>query len=133
MIRQNFALIEKENQVISPIPMKTYLQYGKDGLEVEIPSEHITVLTPKFVAGLPDEAASFREAVREPIGGRPLRELIRATDRVAVVIPDEVRRAHIEPVTDITARISEELTRIGKDAPVAVLPEGPMTIPYLNP
>jgi hypothetical protein len=44
---------------------------------------------------------------------------------------DDVRRAHLEPITDIAARIAEELKRIGPDAPIAVLPEGPMTIPYL--
>jgi nickel-dependent lactate racemase len=45
--------------------------------------------------------------------------------------PDEVRRAHLEPVEDPGQRIAEELRRIGKEAPIAVLPEGPMTIPYL--
>jgi nickel-dependent lactate racemase len=45
--------------------------------------------------------------------------------------PDEVRRAHLEPVEDPGRRIAEELRRIGKEAPIAVLPEGPMTIPYL--
>jgi nickel-dependent lactate racemase len=46
--------------------------------------------------------------------------------------PDDVRRVHLEPVVDISARISEELETIGQDAPVAVLPEGPMTVPYLE-
>ncbi|MDP9409381.1 MAG: hypothetical protein M3P70_02585, partial [Actinomycetota bacterium] len=46
--------------------------------------------------------------------------------------PDDVRRVHLEPVADITARISEELATIGADAPIAVLPEGPMTVPYLE-
>ena len=46
--------------------------------------------------------------------------------------PDDVRRIHLEPVVDITARISEELETIGADAPIAVLPEGPMTVPYLE-
>jgi hypothetical protein len=27
--------------------------------------------------------------------------------------------------------VSEELARVGSDQPIAVLPEGPMTIPYL--
>jgi nickel-dependent lactate racemase len=71
--------------------MKTHLQYGRDGLEVEIPSDNVTVVTPRYVAGLPDEAAAFREAVRQPIDSRPLREIVRATDRVAVVIPDITR------------------------------------------
>jgi lactate racemase len=46
--------------------------------------------------------------------------------------PDDVRRVHLEPVADITARVSEELKSIGENAPVAVLPEGPMTVPYLE-
>ncbi|HEX8998847.1 MAG TPA: hypothetical protein VGB07_03040, partial [Blastocatellia bacterium] len=45
---------------------------------------------------------------------------------------EDVRRAHLEPVTDIQTFVAEELSRIGKDAPIAVLPEGPMTIPYLT-
>ena len=71
--------------------MLTHLQYGKDGLEVEIPSENITVLAPHFLPGLPDEATAFRDAVRSPIDSRPLRELIGARDRIAVVIPDITR------------------------------------------
>lgn len=71
--------------------MLTHLQYGKDGLEIEIPSNNVTTLAPRFIPGLPDEAAAFREAVRAPINSKPLRELIGANDRVAVVIPDITR------------------------------------------
>jgi nickel-dependent lactate racemase len=71
--------------------MRVHLQYGRDGLDVEIPGTNITVVEPRFVPGLPDEAAGFREAVRNPIGARPLREIVKATDRVAVVIPDLTR------------------------------------------
>ena len=45
---------------------------------------------------------------------------------------DDVRSVHLRPITDIAATISEELERIGEVAPVAVLPEGPMTVPYLE-
>ncbi|HSK08219.1 MAG TPA: nickel-dependent lactate racemase, partial [Vicinamibacterales bacterium] len=41
-----------------------------------------------------------------------------------------VGAAHLEPVDDLADRLREELSRVG-DVPVAVLPEGPMTIPYL--
>ena len=44
---------------------------------------------------------------------------------------DEVRAAHLEPVADVGERLREELLKRG-DVPVAVLPEGPMTIPYLE-
>ncbi len=67
------------------------LQYGRAGLAVDIPSDHVTRVEPRFVPGLPDEAAAFRAALRAPIGCPPLRETIRATDRVAVVIPDHTR------------------------------------------
>jgi nickel-dependent lactate racemase len=43
---------------------------------------------------------------------------------------DAVRAAHLEPMDDLGERLREELARVG-DVPVAVLPEGPMTIPYL--
>ena len=71
--------------------MKVHLQYGREGLDVEIPGTNVTVVEPRFVAGLGDERAAFQEAVRRPIGARPLREIVKASDRVAVVIPDLTR------------------------------------------
>jgi nickel-dependent lactate racemase len=71
--------------------MRVHLQYGREGLAAEIPGSDVTVVEPRFVAGLPDEAAAFREAVRRPVGSPPLREIVKATDRVAVVIPDLTR------------------------------------------
>jgi len=47
-------------------------------------------------------------------------------------LPDaDVRRAHIEPVPDLRQRVDAERRRLGGEAPVAILPEGPMTIPYV--
>jgi nickel-dependent lactate racemase len=71
--------------------MRVRLQYGTDGLDVELPARNVTLLEPRYVPGLPDEAAAFREAVARPLAGPPLREVVRAGDRVAVVIPDITR------------------------------------------
>jgi nickel-dependent lactate racemase len=71
--------------------MKVHLQYGKEGLSIDLPSTNARVIEPTFVEGLPDEGKAFEEAVRRPLGGQPLRELVRASDRVAVVIPDITR------------------------------------------
>lgn len=47
-------------------------------------------------------------------------------------LPDEVLRAcHLTPCPDIGAEVRARLARLGPDARVAVLPQGPLTIPYL--
>jgi nickel-dependent lactate racemase len=71
--------------------MRVTLQYGRDGLGVEIPSGRVKVIEPTFVPGLLDEQAAFADAVRRPIAGRSLRDCVRASDRVALVIADITR------------------------------------------
>ncbi|HLY09731.1 MAG TPA: nickel-dependent lactate racemase [Planctomycetota bacterium] len=68
-----------------------HLQYGTQGLALEVDAPNVTIVEPRFVPGLPDEAGSFRDALRSPIGTRPLRDQVKSTDRVAVVIPDLTR------------------------------------------
>ena len=46
---------------------------------------------------------------------------------------EEVRSAHLDPIQDVRATIDQELNRLGTpDAPIAILPEGPLTIPYIG-
>ena len=48
--------------------------------------------------------------------------------------PADVRRAHLEPVGRHRPRVCRKnCGGSGRCAPVAVIPEGPMTIPYLQP
>ncbi|MBI4025186.1 MAG: nickel-dependent lactate racemase [Verrucomicrobia bacterium] len=42
-----------------------------------------------------------------------------------------VRNAHLIPCSDIAATVNDLMSRCGDNARIAVLPEGPMTIPYL--
>ncbi|MBI4659370.1 MAG: nickel-dependent lactate racemase [Verrucomicrobia bacterium] len=47
-------------------------------------------------------------------------------------LPDEIiRAAHLTPCRDIGAAVRECLELLGPEARVAVLPQGPLTIPYL--
>ncbi|HYT60696.1 MAG TPA: nickel-dependent lactate racemase [Haliangiales bacterium] len=56
----------------------------------------------------------------------------RANVLVYSSLPDDVIRAcHLTPCRDITAAVRERLDRPGPQARVAVLPQGPLTIPYL--
>ena len=71
--------------------MKVQLQYGTGDLNVEIPSSDVTVLAPNPEESLPDEATSFREAVRNPIESAPLAEIVGSSEKLAVVIPDITR------------------------------------------
>ncbi len=67
------------------------LQYGRGELLLELPAENLTVVEPRFVPGIVGEAAGFRAAVRSPFGTRPLREIVQAHERVAILIPDHTR------------------------------------------
>lgn len=61
------------------------------------------------------------------------RILERARVGLCSALPDEtVRAAHLEPVEDLAAAAAGELARCGAGARLALLPHGPITIPYRN-
>ncbi|MHB0857986.1 MAG: nickel-dependent lactate racemase [Anaerolineae bacterium] len=70
--------------------MDVELAYGRNGLTVQVPDD-ATVLLPRQVPGLPDEAEGLRAALRSPIASAPLRERVKADDRVVVVFSDITR------------------------------------------
>jgi nickel-dependent lactate racemase len=67
------------------------LAYGKTGLEVDLPADRTTVIEPKYLPGLADEAAALRQAMREPHASAPLRERVPASARVAISVCDITR------------------------------------------
>ena len=44
---------------------------------------------------------------------------------------ETIKRALFNPVNDISRLIDELVTKIGPQAKICILPEGPQTIPYL--
>jgi nickel-dependent lactate racemase len=63
-----------------------------------------------------------------------IQALVQRKARVLVYssLPDEtIRAAHLTPCRDIAAAVAESLAKAGPDGRVAVLPQGPLTIPYL--
>ena len=89
-----------------------FLDYGKHGLALNIEGVNATILRPQFVSGLPDEHRAFQDAVRHPKGVPPLRELISATETVAIVIPDITRAL---PGDRLYPWILKELGHVPKD------------------
>lgn len=71
--------------------MHVELLYGQGQLPVDLPSDNVTVIQQPPLQGLTDEKAGFLEAVRQPIGGRPLHDIVQDGQHVAVVIPDGTR------------------------------------------
>ncbi len=71
--------------------MQIHLQYGRDGLTADLPTEKATIIRPRFVAGLPDEPSAFQNAAQRPINAPPLAETVSAHETVALVIADGTR------------------------------------------
>ena len=56
--------------------MQVELAYGRQGLTIEVPDD-ATVLLPREVPGLADEAGDIEAALRQPLGWRSLSERVR--------------------------------------------------------
>jgi len=97
--------------------MRLALPYGDGVLEIDLPGTDVRVLEPRYVPGLDDEAAAFRDAVRAPIGAKPLAELVRPGERVAIVIPDVTRPL---PTARLLPWLFDELPHVRPDDVVIV-------------
>jgi lactate racemase len=89
--------------------MRITLAYGQSGVSIDVPSTRAVILEPTQLPGLRDEASAFRDAVRRPIGSRPLREVVGAGERLAVAIPDITRPL---PSERLLGWLLEELSHV---------------------
>lgn len=72
--------------------MRVKLDYGREGLEVEVPDENLAAvlgLSPAPACANPSGAV--RDALRDPVGSAPLAELARGKGSACVVISDITR------------------------------------------
>jgi nickel-dependent lactate racemase len=88
--------------------VETFLQYGKDELRITVP-DHATVIEPSHMEGLKDEKAAVMAALKQPIGVPRLREMVKATDTVAIVISDITRPT---PNHKLVPWLIEELSHV---------------------
>jgi lactate racemase len=88
---------------------RVHLAYGREGLEVDVPTDAV-VVTPEAVPALADEWAAVTSALRAPAEGPPLHELVRRARRVAVVFPDLTRPM---PNRTVLPPLLHELERCG--------------------
>lgn len=87
------------------------LAYGKGQAVVNVPDD-ADVIEPRHLAGLADEKAAVLAAMRKPFGTRPLKEMVKATDTVGIVIADITRPT---PSHKLVPWIMEELSHIPRE------------------
>ncbi len=92
------------------------MSFGQGRLDVRLEADLILPQEPQPLAG---ETAAVRRALERPIGTRPLAEIVRPGERVAIVVNDITRLAH----TDLLLPpIVETLNRAGvQDADILVV------------
>ncbi|WP_459930433.1 nickel-dependent lactate racemase [Desulfosporosinus burensis] len=66
------------------------LAYGKSGLSVNVP-EDTRIVEPTFLELPEDDHELVLNALRNPIGTKPLREMVKSKDKVVIVISDITR------------------------------------------
>jgi nickel-dependent lactate racemase len=92
--------------------MHLRLDYGSEGLEVELPDERVTVIEPSFLPALDDSHAALIAALRQPIGRPPLRDLVRPGQKIAISVCDITRA---QPREVMLRALFEEMPGINPD------------------
>ena len=98
--------------------VRVRLAYGEHGLDVDLPADRTTVVEPTYVAGAADQRALLREALRRPVDGPPLREMVKPGQTVAISMCDGTRA---QPRQLMIPAVLEELDGIVSLEDVIVL------------
>lgn len=101
--------------------MNVELAYGRGRLPIDCPDDGTTILEPTYLDGLPDQFQAVRDALRAPLGTRPLRELVHPGQTVAVSICDSTRPMPSHTVLPV---VLDELSHIPADDIVVLVATG---------
>src|SRR5215204_7636985 len=71
--------------------MRVRLDYGTEGLDVDLPDERVTVIEPVARTAVADPHATLLSAMRAPLHCPRLGELVRSGQRVAISVCDITR------------------------------------------
>ena len=67
------------------------LAYGQGGLDIDLPADRTMVVEPSYAPAAADQHQEVMRAMREPVTGPPLRELLRPGATVAISMCDGTR------------------------------------------
>ena len=96
------------------------IPYGKETLKFEVGEQNLVgVYSPKNVPGVADLGAAIRQALANPIGTKPVRDLARGAQKVVLVADDNTR---LTPADKIIPILLDELNAAGiRDEQVTVI------------
>lgn len=94
------------------------LAYGHDGLEVDFPAERTTVVEPRHLAVTTAPERLVRAALRNPVAGPPLRDIVRPGLRIAISICDGTRP---QPRELMLTEIFDELDGVVRPDDVTII------------
>ncbi|MCC5467315.1 nickel-dependent lactate racemase [Pelosinus baikalensis] len=90
---------------------KVQLAYGKGSISIEVPDKAV-IVEPPHIESLADEKGAVVQALRHPTGTPPLKEMVKASDTVAIVISDITRPT---PNHKLVPWLIEELSHVPKE------------------
>ena len=99
-------------------PLSVPLAFGRGHLAVDLPADRTTVISPAHEPAVDDVPAVLRRALREPVAGPALRDVVRPGQRVAVSICDATRP---QPRREMLTALLEELEGITRTNDLVVL------------
>ena len=97
--------------------MRLKLDYGSEGLEVDLPDDRVTVIEPCFLPAIDNPHAALLAALRAPIGRLPLRDIVKPGQKIAISVCDITRA---QPREAMLRALFEEMPGIKPDD-VAIL------------
>ena len=72
--------------------MRIRLAYGEEGLDVDLPDYlDVDIVEPRYTKGLADQAAAVEDALLRPTDSEPLRDLVKSSYTVGIVVNDITR------------------------------------------
>jgi nickel-dependent lactate racemase len=92
--------------------------YGTTGLRVELPEDRTQVVVPAYPPPARDGRAAVMAALRRPVSGPPLRQLVHAGQTVAIAVCDGTRP---QPRRTVVPAILDELEGVVRLEDVVVL------------
>ncbi|MPY86990.1 MAG: nickel-dependent lactate racemase [Luteitalea sp.] len=88
------------------------LDYGTDGLEVDLPGERVTVIQPVTRPAVPEPVGALVAAIRAPVAGPRLAELARPGRTVAISVCDITRA---QPRREMLSALLQQMPDIRPD------------------